>query len=141
MKFKLPRQIVNPEIYKIVSREVRKQKVYVIRASINHLKEIVEVSRAIETNGLPKHLVCKKLPRGLGFGIFLRPDAKPILKGEVIAPYAGEISLVQQNEFDDSVYAFAPLLDILCTKKEQALLDKTCRFHPRRLYSSTCGRG
>lgn len=135
MKFKLPRQIPNQEIYRIISREIRKQKLYVLCASKNHLKEIAEVSCAIEQSGLPKHLICQKLPRGLGFGIFLHPEAKPILKGEVIAPYSGEISLVPQNEFDDSIYAFAPLLDILCTKKEQLLLDSKCRFHPRRLYS------
>lgn len=135
MKFKLPSQILNTEISKIVSREVRNQKIPVLRADKNNLKEIAEVSRAITKHGLPKNLVCKKLPNGLGYGIFLHPKAQPILKGQIIAPYAGEIFFVPQNLPDDSLYAFESLSNILFTKEEQSRFDKNRRYHPRRFYS------
>lgn len=135
MRFNLPRQLVDQEITKIISREVRKQRINVLRASKNNIKEIAEVSEAIEKRGLPKYLICKKLPHDLGHGIFLHPNASPILKGQVIAPYAGEVSLVPQSRDDDAAYAFAPLSDIHLKKKEQLLVDKKCRYHPRRLYS------
>ncbi len=135
MRFRLPRQTNPFEISKIISREVRKQKLNVIRASKAHLNQILEISEAIQKKGLPTHLVCKKLPQGLGMGIFLHPLAKPILKGQIIAPYAGETSLVPQNEPDDSIYAFAPLFDILLTKEEQTLVNPKRRYHPKRVYS------
>jgi hypothetical protein len=136
MKFKLPRQILQQEISKVISRELRKQQISVIRASKSILKELVEVFHHIETKTLPDHLICKKLPYNLGSGIFLHPEANPILKGSVIAPYAGEVSIVPQNDpEDDGDYVFAPLSDILLTKEEQIYFDKKCKYHPRRLYS------
>ena len=134
MKFKLPRQTIDPEINRIVSREVREQKLHVFRANKSELKEIAEMCRAIRKSGLPKHLVCKKLPDGLGYGIFLHPKAKPIEKGEIIAPYSGKTSFVPQNIPDDSVYAFAPLDNIILTKDEQAQFDPERRYRPRRIY-------
>lgn len=135
MKFKLPRQVPNREIYKIATREIRKQKIHVLRASKTIQKQISEVCQLIKKQGLPPYLVCKKLPKKLGYGIFLHPKAQPILKGHVIAPYSGILTLVPQNQPDDSLYAFAPLVDMHCTKEEQLFLDKKCRYHPRRLYS------
>ena len=135
MKFKLTRQvIVGPYAVGIISREIRRQKVPIFRASQEDLKEIVAVVAAIKQRGLPKYLVCKKLPQGLGRGIFLHPKAKPILKGQVIAPYAGEVSILPQNMPDDSAYAFAVISDILLSKKTQALLNPHLPYHPRRLY-------
>ncbi|MBS3904477.1 MAG: SET domain-containing protein [Simkania sp.] len=135
MKFNLPRQIVCQEIRGIISREMRKQKMTIPCASRERLKEIAKISKAIEQWSLPKYLVCRKLPYDLGQGIFLRPDAAPILKGQVIAPYAGEVSLVPQNRSDDAAYAFAPLSDIHLKKEEQDFLDEKNSYHPRRLYS------
>lgn len=135
MKYKLPRQIINQTITRIISREMRKQKIVVSVASKNHLKEIAEISEAIEKWSLPKYLVRKKLPFDLGFGIFLHPDAKPILKGQVIAPYSGEVSLVPQNDADDAAYAFEPLNNMHLKKEEQEALDKKRAYHSRRLYS------
>ena len=83
----------------------------------------------------PKNLVCKKLPGGLGYGIFLHPKAQPILRGQIIAPYSGEVSFVPQNVPDDSLYAFEPLSKIHLTKEEQARFDGKRPFHPRRHYS------
>jgi len=135
MKFKLPRQIISQDINRIISREMKRQKMPVYRVTKNHLKELAAVSKAIEENGLPSNLVCKKLPHNLGRGIFLHPDAKPILKGQLIGSYAGEISLIVQNQYDDGSYAFTPLEDILLKKEEQLLFDKGSLFRPRRLYS------
>lgn len=135
MKYKLPRQILTPEVSALISRIVRKQRIAVVRANKTHLKEISEVSRAIAKSGLPKYLVCRKLPDGLGHGIFLHPEAEPLAKGRIIAPYSGEVTFVGQNIPDESAYAFAPLCDIQMTKKEQALFDPKNRYHPKRLYS------
>ena len=134
MRYNLPRQILSPEVRKIIIREMRKQKITVPKATKKDLKEIFQVTQEILKTGLPKYLVCKKLPHHLGRGIFLNPDAKPILKGEVIAPYSGEISLTPQNQFEDGSYAFTPVEDILLTKEEQHFFDPKRRFHPRRLY-------
>jgi hypothetical protein len=120
---------------KIISREVRKQKIYTPKADKNKLKQIAEVSHAIEKEGLPKNLVRKKLPKALGYGIFLHPKAKPILKGQIIAPYAGEVLFVPQNLPDDSLYAFEPISNIILNKEEQAHFDAHHRYHPRRFYS------
>jgi hypothetical protein len=134
MKFKLPRASIDNKTAKIIYREVRKQKIYILRSSKKTLTSLVKIYFEIEKEGLPKHLVLKKLPKKFGFGIFLHPDADPILKGEVIAPYAGEISFVPQYLPDDSVYAFAPISDILFSKEEQKMFDPKRPFHPKRLY-------
>jgi SET domain-containing protein len=96
---------------------------------------MLRLTRTIKNNGLPSYLVRKKLKGNIGYGIFLRPDAKPILKGEIIAPYAGEVSLTPQNESDDDAYAFDALDNMHLTKEEQKLFDKKNRYHPRRLYA------
>lgn len=134
MKYNLPRAIIEPEMAKIIVREIRAQKMPVTRASAKQLKQIAEVCRIIEKEELPKHLVCKKI-KGMGYGIFLHPKAKPILKGEVIAPYSGRVTFFPQNESDDSGYAFSPLLDIHLSKEEQKKFDPKRRYHPRRLYA------
>src|SRR5271170_7173856 len=133
MKFKLFRSVLNKEITQIVAREARKQKLKLVKASKKELNQLASLV-CIAKEGLPKHLVCKKLPGNLGYGIFLDPTAKPLLKGEVIGPYAGEVSLLPQNKPDDSAYAFEPLSDITITKEEHSFLGNTFRYHPKRLY-------
>lgn len=135
MKFKLPRQTSVQNIYSFVAKEVRKQDLYVICATPKHLKEMAKICQSIEKEGLPQYLVQKKLPSNLGYGIFLHPKAEPLLKGQMVAPYAGELSFYPQNAPDDSVYAFAPLNDIRFTQKDQKSFDPNRRYHPRRLYS------
>lgn len=136
MNFKLPRQIISRSLQQIISREVKKQRTEVVRANKKNLKEIAQTTQTIRRKGLPPYLICKKLPHHLGKGIFLHPKAKPILKGQVIAPYAGEIYLTKQNgEEEDGSYAFIPLLDISLTKEEQLFVDKRSSYRPNRLYS------
>lgn len=133
MKFKLFRPVYKEEIAKILYRATRKHKREFIKASKKKLRELANLT-GIAREGIPKHLVCKKLPGDLGYGIFLHPKAKPILKGEVVAPYSGEVSLLPQNLPDDSAYAFAPLSDILLTREEHRMLGNGLRYHPKRRY-------
>lgn len=135
MKYKLPRQVFTQDIQKLIYQELKKQGSPAAKASKQRLKEISDVSKVIETQGLPDHLVLKKLSNELGYGIFLHPEAKPLKKGLVIAPYSGAVTLAPQNDPDDSGYAFSALSDIMLKKKEQLFLDKKKKFAPRRLYS------
>lgn len=136
MEFKLPRQILPKEIKKIISRELQRQQLTIPSAPKKTVKELADIFKIIETQAMPPHLICKKLPHDLGHGIFLRPNAKPILRGSVIAFYAGEVSIVPQNNYEDiGDYAFAPLSDMKLTKEEQQLYHKNSKFHPNRLYS------
>lgn len=135
MEYKQPRPIFTPEIYKIVMREIKKQKISIARLTKKHLKDFSVLVKAIKLKGLPDNLVCMKLPHKLGYGIFLHPKAKPIIKGALIGSYAGELSITQQNILDTSSYAFALIDDILLSKEEQKLFDKKANFHPKRKYS------
>lgn len=135
MKFKLTRQKISKELSALASKKIRQNKIYIPRATKNNLADIAAVGRKMRKTGLPKHLVRKKLKGKLGYGIFLRSDAKPIRKGEAIAPYSGEVLLVPQNNEDDSDYIFSLITDLKLTRKEQYLLDPKSRYHPRRLYA------
>lgn len=135
MKFRLPRQILTPNLIPIITREIRKQKIEVIRINKINLLELADVCEAIKEKGLPSYLVCKKLPNKLGSGIFLHPKANPILEDQIIGPYSGEVSLQPQNAPGNSCYAFAPIVDILLSKREQALFDSKSSYRPNRLYA------
>jgi hypothetical protein len=134
MKHKLPRQLMTPELSQVVSREVLRQQADVTKATQTQLKELRAACAAIEQWGLPKHLVCRKLPGVLGHGIFLHPTAPPLLRGQLIGPYSGEVSIIAQNLPDESSYAFAPLSDIPLSRAEQVHFDPKNCYHPRRLY-------
>lgn len=103
--------------------------------SKNELKEMAEVAEMIKKAGIPKYLVRKKLNDTVGYGIFLHPDAAPLDKGRMIAPYAGKISLVPQFAPDESTYAFSLIEDLLLDKEDQQKWDAANRYHPKRLYS------
>lgn len=135
MKYKLPRPIIPEAISKIILREMKRQKIKVSKASKADLKELAAICRAIEKTGLPSYLVCKKLSADLGHGIFLNPQAKTILKGEVIGSYAGQVTIIPQNVPDDAAYAFAPVSDMHLDAQEQKIYDAKRRYHPNRLYS------
>ena len=134
MKFKLSRQIISPEIGRIIAREMRHKKADVTRASKAYIKKMAEVIAQIEKEGLPPHLVCKKMPHNLGSGIFLHPESDPILKGELIAPYSGEVSIVPSKMLGEELYAFTPIENIVLDKEEQAYFDKR-RYSSKRLYT------
>ncbi|MBS0619965.1 MAG: SET domain-containing protein-lysine N-methyltransferase [Verrucomicrobia bacterium] len=135
MKFDLTHQIIDEEIRAIIAKEVRRQKAEVTRATQKQLKRLASINEAVRAYGLPKYLVKKKLPGDLGHGIFLRPDAEPIPKGELIAIYSGEVSFVPKNMEADSLYAFEPLSDIRLNREQQKRFDPKRTYHPRRLYS------
>jgi hypothetical protein len=135
MQFKLPRQKISQQLSVLATRKIRQNKIYIPKATKDNLRELAAISKEIQNEALPKHLVRKKLKGNLGHGIFLHPCAKPILKGQAIAAYSGEVFLVPKNADDDSCYIFSLISDLLLTKKEQLLMDPKNRFHPRRLYS------
>ena len=136
MKYKLPRQVFAKDIGRIISREIKRQNWVIARVSKKNLKEIAEVTDIIRAEGLPKNLVCKKLGTTLGYGIFLHPKAEPILKGQVIAPYAGQTSLVLKDTPEEGgTYAFTPVENMRLTKEEQLLIAKHRRYSKLRRYS------
>ena len=135
MKFNLPRQLIKKEIIPVIKREARKQKENILCANQKLLKGISSALHQISEHTLPKHLVLKKLVNNLGYGIFLRPDSDPILKGEVIAPYSGILSIVASNDPNDTGYMFELLSGIHLSREEQLLLHPNRSYHPRRLYS------
>jgi hypothetical protein len=135
MKFKLPRQEITQNLIEFCVKRIRREKMHLPRATKKMMKELAQALKDIEKEGIPKHLLLKKLKKDLGHGIFLHPKAVPILKGEVIAPYSGQVFVAPQNEEDDSDYLFSLICDLHLTRQEQLLWDPTNRYHPRRLYS------
>ena len=135
MEFRLPRQEINQKLIDLGNKKLKQNKIRVPRATKKTLKELLAILEEIRKNGLPKYLVLKKLKKKLGYGIFLHPKAKPILKGEPIAPYSGEVFIFPQNAEDTTDYAFALISDFHLTKQEQLDWDANRRYHPRRLYS------
>ncbi len=135
MRFKLPFPLVDQSISALIISEIKKQKLSIPRTSKEVLHQIAKIAEEIKRTGLPKYLVCKKLPRGMGRGIFLHPKAKPLLKGDVIAPYSGIVTVSPQNAPDDSAYIFELIGQFRLSKEEQAHFSKRIPYHPRRLYS------
>lgn len=135
MRYRLPRPVIPQEILPIIRREVRKQRLVVPRMTKKNLREFARICKEIEERGCPQNLVCKKLEGNLGRGMFLRLDAEPILKGQVIGSYSGILSIVAQNKDDEGSYAFAPIEDFHLTREEQLLFDPKSSYHPRRLYA------
>lgn len=95
---------------------------------------MADILQVIEEKGLPSYLICKRLPHGLGRGIFLHPEAEPLVKGQVIAPYAGEASIVPPHKSDGGLYAFTPLEGLLLKEKEHPFFDRR-RYDPTRRYT------
>lgn len=135
MDYKLPRLKMSRELTLLASKKIKEQKIHVSRARRSILVQIASVVRLIEKQGIPSNLVLKKLKGKLGHGIFLHPEAKPIQKGDVIAPYSGEVFLSVQASGKDSDYVFSLLPDLLLSKDEQLAFDLKSRYHPRRFYS------
>jgi hypothetical protein len=134
-KFSLPRPVIPSDMIELIETEIRRQEVDVAKATKKQLLELKRICDEIEEHGISSHLVCAKLPDGLGYGIFLHPNAKPIPKGRLIGSYSGIVSFFPQNEPGNSVYSFAPLFDIRLSKEKQKVFSPKKKFHPRRLYS------
>ena len=135
MKFRLERQEINKILSRLGHKKIKEHKLYVPRANQKTVKELAAVLREIHGKGLPSYLVLRKLPKKLGHGVFLLPEAKAIPRGAVIAPYSGEVLLCPQNEEGSSDYLFSLIANFRLTRKEQALWDPKRRYHPRRLYA------
>lgn len=135
MKFNLPRQLIKKEIIPIISREATIQNKNIIRADKKLLKGILNSLPEISQPELKNQFVRKKLPNNLGYGIFLHPEADPILKNQVIAPYSGILALVPTNDPNDTGYMFELLSEIRLNKEDQLLIHPDRPYHPNRLYS------
>ena len=135
MEFKLKRLEISGELIDLSSKTIKRRRIYIPRMSKKNLIEMKAVCREIQTCGLPNYLVVRKLKGKLGFGVFLHPKAQPILKGQVIAPYAGEVIVAPQNIGENSDYVFSLISRLRLTREEQRLFDPKSKFHPRRLYS------
>lgn len=134
MKYKLPRQSCKLDLTTILTREIKKQELEVIALTKKHQAQLKEIGEIIATKGLPSYLVLQKLPHNLGHGIFLHPEAEPLPKGFLIAPYAGITELVPAN-YEGGHYAFTPIEKIYLSKEEQLFLDKNISYKPRRSYT------
>jgi len=134
VEYKLPRQEISEKLSKFCAKKVKENKIYV-PATRKNLAKLAKILEKIKEDGLPEYLVLKKLEHNLGHGIFLHPEADPILKGEFIAPYSGKVFLFPQNEEYDSDYMFTLLSDLRLTMEEQQEWNPDNAFHPRRLYS------
>ncbi len=135
MQYKLPRQKISSNLAALGLKKIKELDLYIPRANKNHLSQIAAISRIIQAEGIPKSLVIRKLKGKLGSGVFLHPDAKPIERGEAIAPYSGDVYICPQNHGESSDYAFSLIADLRLTRREQKSFDPKSRYHPRRLYS------
>ncbi|HSX37950.1 MAG TPA: SET domain-containing protein [Chlamydiales bacterium] len=137
VKFRLFQQEMTRRLNELGIKKLKENKIRIPQASKKTLKELAIVSKEIQKDGVPKSLVLKKITPNphLGYGIFLHPEAKPILKGEAIAPYSGTVFLCPKNAESDSDYTFSLISEFYLTKKEQLDWDSGRRYHPRRLYS------
>ncbi len=135
MDYKLPRQTMCQKVRSFGMKKIKEEDLHIPRAKPLHLSQIADILKKIELSGLPESLVVVKLKGKLGFGVFLKPDAKPILRGEPIAPYSGDVYIAPQNSGEGSDYAFSLISDLVLSKEEQKIFDPQNRFHPKRLYS------
>jgi hypothetical protein len=135
MKFSLPRPIYSEALSELIAKIVDEQPWDIPILSKAKLKELEKSTKEITSFGVPKRFIKKKLPSSLGHGIFLSPNAAPIEAGELIASYAGVLSIVPQNLADDGDYAFAPVSDFHLLKQEQAIWDPSRPYRKNRLYS------
>lgn len=130
MKYNLPRQIFiqSQKIQNVIAKEAKEQKDEIFKPTSQNLKEIAAICSAIEKQGLPDHLIVKKLPHDLGHGLFLHPEAQPLKRGNVIAPYSGEVELIAHKDERDSAYMFAIFTDLTLDKASQLALNPDSKF-------------
>jgi hypothetical protein len=134
-KYSLPRPCFSNEISQIIKREVDRLEIQLDELTQEQKKQLVQVIQEIQTDGIPKKFVLKKLPHGLGSGLFLHPKTSALKKGDVIGSYSGIVTLAPQNIYDDEgSYVFSPLTELLLTKEEQKLHDPKRVFSPKRQY-------
>lgn len=134
-KYRLPQAVWSDAEQVLIRRELDRQNVAVRRLSKDKLGELVAISGAVARVGLPKHLLCVKLPEPLGYGVFLRPDAEPLVRGALIGIYSGKVRIVPQHMPDDALYAFEPLSDVHLLKEEQKWWDPKRVYRGKRAYS------
>lgn len=108
MKFKLPRPFFSHAVIEMCLREMKRQKFKPTKMSPKMLKEFDKVCKVIRKRGILHNLVLKKLPDPMGWGVFLHPKAKPILRGQLLGSYGGCVEILPMNIPDNAAYAFCP---------------------------------
>lgn len=134
-RFSLPRQIFKQPLEEVISRSIEEQEIELDTLSLKQRQQMAERLKDIQEKGLPEGFIVQKISEEIGCGVFLHPEAKPLEKGSIIAPYSGVVFLAPQSAPDNSAYTFAVLTDIKLKKIEQKKYDKKHAFHPRRLYA------
>ena len=126
----------NVDFSKIVARQWDKEDLDLYSLTKKNLNDIRLVEEEKREWNMPSHFVRKKLKGNIGYGIFLHVDADPLVKGQIIGPYEGDVTLEpQNNEEGNGDYAFDLVNDLRLTKEEQARYDPKRRYHHNRLYS------
>ncbi|EKE08008.1 MAG: hypothetical protein ACD_17C00398G0003 [uncultured bacterium] len=134
MSFNLKTSRFSKDFSEIIDRQFQKRDLHLHRLRRKGLKELEEVYGEIQSYGIPQKYVKKKLKGNIGYGIFLQVEADPILKGEIIALYTGQVILEAQMDADDGDYSFDVVTGLTLTQKEQKKFDPRRPFSPRRLY-------
>jgi hypothetical protein len=134
-RFNMPRPEFSDEITSICLREMDRLEIEADVLKKEQKVQLKALIEEVETIGIPKKFVLKKLPKKLGSGLFLHPEASSMKKGDVIGCYAGKVSFGVQNLYESGgSYVFSPLSDLHLTKEEQKKYDSKRKFHPSRLY-------
>ncbi len=134
-EFNLPRPVIPKELHPILIREIEKQQIEVDLLNTHQIEQLKNIIDQINQEVIPRQFVKKALGDNLGNGLFLHPDSDPLVKGDVIGSYSGEVSLAPQNDDEgDGAYTFSPIADLYLTKEEQKLYDPKRKYHPRRKY-------
>ena len=75
----------------------------------NQRKMLEQANIEVLHHGIQQNLSLEFVEEVVGYGVFLRPDASPIRRGEVLGLYSGEYSLVDFNDVkvEESCYVFS----------------------------------
>lgn len=133
--FRLARLKIAKQLKELSEAKIARDRILVPVASKQTVQEIAAVTREIRRREIPQRFVLKRLKGKLGYGLFLHPEAKPIARGEAIAPYSGVAFLAPQTQDHPSNYIFSLFSGWRLTKEEQQRFDPANRYHPRRFYS------
>jgi len=139
-----------PEHFRHARSTAEKRIMNIVKYHINDMEEepfgkpskkiyeaIQNFPKSIKDTGVPNHFSICKINNAVGNGVFLKPNAKPLKKGDFIGVYAGEYkihSYAQRLEHDGS-YSFDILEDLQLTGlqrkifRKQAIVDKEDDFY------------
>jgi hypothetical protein len=105
--FLLPFFESDPKIVSLLKTFSKKQKsTDLAKVTKAFLKKIEKYKQDLKTDGLPPFLEIATVNQFIQWGIFLKPDAKPLKKGTFIGIYSGILEIVFASETKDNHYAY-----------------------------------